>query len=1137
MNPKLQQFLNKVGWVKWALPTALGLVVLSFVSLGLYLVTHPPLAYKDKIAQAIREALQAEKTVVRDVRWTFSFGDLSFGVKALDVDVEGSPRAKALSFKSFVISTQPLKLLFGKMPIKVVAHADKLLLSLPTEKAEAPTANSPLPTWIKYLRLDLEVKADEVSLDAAGLQSFGADSKLSLGEMNVRGTLAGVPGYFNLKFESEVFADLKNSDLSARGPLKSEIEGFFQVEANEPVGVRVSRFDVDLDEMTITGMGFVEKPSTIPLSLSSEVQVFFDKNLAVRTTDISKARLHYDNLNFDLNGSLENNGKVSVRWSVGKTEFKDLHLPFTSLRSVPLEGILETSGQMQYSPQDKLNGFWRMAFNNIKFNSSGLMTGDAASKGRVNLSFMSEGAIEVGRFSSPKTELQVNGTDAEINFLSGKFRKPIGRTFQLVAKAEIKDDNFSLNNFAMTFHQMEVQGSAHLNDISGFLSGAPAEFKMNLGSNRIDVSQYSTFLPLFRKPPPLEGFLEFSGGAEGILKRDHLSSDDIRWRVDRMNLSNFKTVFDKETLIQFGLDGGDFSLTGPMQCSFLFQGRGKGTVVDQASLMSQMDLTRSSLIYQNRFRKPSGIPLVFDVYADQSRQMLRIRRGLLSLHDLNLSFDGQISQGSSRGFVDLKMSKPLKLSNWRSLILDAEDVPFDGLVQWHGRLGFTSPTTMESNFDWQTLSVEGDLNVSDFTGRVNDFRNIVRKGQAKISVLPESINVSSLSFELGGAKVGATGKLDFGRGRKQGNIARLLSREGWELESAITMSRINPDDFASLASARKLPENMKPESLPLGPQIRALLDQPVVKGTKLQIALRSPEVTLKDFRLTGLNARLGWNKGLLQLQPAGFRGFGGGISGSLVWNAEKYYTRKDAPEFSASLKADTLDLTELSKSFKPDFASLVGGKFDGQLTLASNGYEMSEWMDHLRGRMNGRVTAASFETLQVLNKMIDGLTSQSAVKDLLLREAKREACIQKKFSGETDIEIIDGRLAIDKANLNFDAGSSVELKGQVKKDLSVELDGNFLAGAKCISGDARACLADAQGRAAIPFEIRGPAASPSVKAEYAAIATKVAACAGQRLAKRAEAAVKKQVSGAVKQGTDAIENRAKDALKSIFKDK
>lgn len=1141
MNEKVKNLLQKLPSPKSVAKVLGSLVLLVAIVLIAALYAFPAEKYRPLALKQVKAALQADEVTVQKLSWVFSPRDFSFGLELKNLEVKGGPRVESAAIPSLIVKTQPFKILFGKIPARISMSDGRIYAATLPSKDEkskeevksvpTPMPGAGLPKWVEYVRLNLDLGFQELRLPSAEGQH------LLLREGKLGGTVAGFPGHFDLMWSSNLDLQSTQPVMSAKGPVHAKASGFFQATQGKVVGLKISEFSVDAEEVTATALGWFEKPQGVPFAIASGLQFEMSENLQVKGIEVEGGRVEYDGVRFELSARYEE-GKLKTKWAIGRTEIDDFRLPVTGLRNIPLGGILETSGSLSLTPGGLDRGEWRVALNNVKFNTSNIPTDEGVAKGVLDLSFMSEGSIEGGRIYSPRTELQIDGGNAELIFWGGRAKKPIGIPFLIVVKSHIAKDLFKIDELKAIFHTFEIVGSGQIDDIMSAATGGATDFQLQMDTNRLDVSKYAIFLQMFRKPPPLEGFFEFSGGMNGRIDKSAVDLDQLNWRLDRLHLSNFRILIDRESFVQFGLTDGNYGMNGPFVASLLFKGRGEGMRLDRGLLMANADLTDAAIFFQNSMRKPANVPFYLDVFADQSRRSLKVRRGELKIFDSALRFDGVVTQGYNNGFLNLRTIQPLNLSRLQAVLPGA--AAMQGLVEVQTKIGFPKSSPLEASFDWKGLTLEGEVSVQKLQGQFPQFTQPVRDGSFKVLLSNEAVTVPSLKAQLGGAEVFASGKVAFQKSNV-GNIRNLLSREGWDVSGALSLSRFDAKDWAapetetpSVATKTKKPS--LPAPVPTaGEKLKALLDDPLWKKNKWNVGLRVGAGSWDEWNFSNLNLHFVSEDNGWKAQPFAVEALGGQISGSFVLNAEPYRRRKDAPELGLSLKVSSVDLSDAVKHFKPEMAALLGGDFSGRVTMTSQGFEPEDWLRTARGRMSGTVAQGHFDSLPYVQKVIDDLFARPEARDYLMREARKESCVQKEFTADLDAQIAGGGAEVERSKFLFKTGSSIEMKGRLTKDLAVDFDGRFWAGPQCIGGDVRACLADNTGLAVIPFHLSGPASAPTAKADVSKLAQKVAACVVERVAKKAQDAIlKTPAANDVKSELKKAESRAKDALQGLL---
>lgn len=1141
MNEKVKNLLQKLPSPKTVAKVlgSLGFFVALVLAAALY--AFPAEKYRPLVLKQVKAALQAQDVSVQKLSWAFSPRDFSFGLQLRGLEVKGGPRVESASIPSLIVKTQPFKILFGKIPARISMteariHAASLPAKGAPQKAEAkpsapPMPGAGLPKWVEYVRVNLDLGFEELQLPS----SEGQHLLLKQGKLG--GTVAGFPGHFDLLWSSDVDLESTQPLMSAKGPVHAKASGFFQTTDGKIVGLKIAEFAVDTEEVTATALGWFEKPQGVPFSVSSGFQFVLSENLQVKGIEVEGGRVEYDGVRFELSGRYEE-GKLQTKWAIGRTEIDGFRLPVKGLRNIPLGGILETSGSLSLTPGGLDRGEWRLALNNVKFNTSNIPTDEGVAKGELDLSFMSEGSIEGGRIFSPRTELQIDGSNAELVFWGGRTKKPIGIPFLVVVKSHIEKDHFQIDELKAVFHTFELIGTGQVDDIVSAATGGTSNFQLQLDTNRLDVSKYAVFLQMFRKPPPLEGFFEFSGGLNGRIDKSAVKFDELDWRLDRLHLSNFRVLIDRESFVQFGITDSNYGMNGPLMASLLFKGRGEGLRLDRGLLMANVDLTDAAIFFENSMRKPAKVPLYLDVFADQSRRSLKVRRGELKVFDSALRFDGLITQGYNNGFLNVRTVQPLNLSRLQAVLPGA--TALQGLVDVQTKVGFPKSSSLEASFDWKGLTLEGEVSVQKVQGKFPQLTQPVRDGAFKVLFANDAVTVSSLKGQVGGAEVFASGKIGFQKSNV-GNLRNLLSGENWDVSGALSLSRYDAKDWAAPEVEAPPPtEKKKKASFPVaeptaGEKLKALLDDPKWKKNKWNVGLRVGTGSWEKWDFSNLNLHFVSEDGGWRAQPFSVDALGGQVSGSFVLNAEPYRRRKDPPELGLSLKVSSVDMTDAVQHFKPEMAALLGGKFSGRVTLTSQGFEVEDWMRTARGRMSGTVEQGRFDSLPFVQKVVDDLFARPEARDYLMREARKEACVQKEFTADLDAQIAGGGAEVEHSKFRFKTGSTIEMKGRLTKDLAVDFDGNFWAGPQCIGGDVRACLADNTGLAVIPFHLAGPASAPTAKADVSKLAQKVASCVVNRVAKKAQDAIlQTPAANDVKSELKKAESRAKDALQGLF---
>lgn len=1148
MNEKLRGGLRKFGRALKLLIFGFFLVVVAATGAGLIWLQKQPLGeYKKTFLTKSQEALGAQSTSAEVFKWSFKVKDLSLGVVIENFRAVDFKNFSELKIRRLRLATQPLKILFGKFPADLEILGPELLVKAPVASA-TPRPSDParppevladeislahFPAWLRFLRVTYRLEEGSIE------QKLSQGSSVArLENLDVRGLFSGFPGSFDGKLKAQFNVDRAEDNLVIQGPVSVDWDGFFQSDATRVIGFKVEDFNVDFDKLLVSAPYGVEKSAHESLRLSLPLQVILKKDLGLANAKLLAARLHYDKLQVELSGEFNDAQNYNLRWVLNPSSLDNFHAPFAVFRKAKLKGLLETNGHFLSTPADGLTGNWKFSLNNFSLNPAELDEYfEKDSSGKLIASVVSEGTLKRGRFSSPRTEVQLRATDAGLVFKGEKINKPRGDEFEVLIKGKIADDTATIDSLIAKIHTLQLRSTLRIEKFSEFLAGQESPVQVGLQSNRVDLSKWRSYLRGLEKAPPLEGFFEFAGSAEGRIQNDQEFARQLSWRIDRASLSNFRSAFGDNSLWSLDSINPGLKVAGPFALNFIFQGRGVGSRVDRATLLSRIDLTQTSILYNDFFRKPENTPLVVEMNGEQTRNQLQIKRGQFRFHTLNLNFGGTLVQGNRRSFIEIAMDRPVQLSDWREFFIGSAQSPVDGRLSWSGRIGFPQVGDAEENFDWQQLTVEGKLQASDLRGRLTEMRSALTNGQATMVFQPQGVLIPQVKLAFGKTLLNFSGEIAAlnPRSRRPMTLHQLLVQKAWDLNAQLHLNEFAPEDFAS---SKRLGQeggggasSAGATQATFGETLRSWFDKGFPKSSRMRLAATIQKGKFADIQFANLQMRALWDNHLFKMQPFSMEAVGGKIAGTLNFDVSPYYSRKDQPELTSSLKVQKINLKSLLRATKPEMEKTLGGLLTGELTLASHGWEPEDLVQKSRGRVSGQIDQGEFETLMVLQSQIEGLISNSAARDYLLKEARQEKCLQKNFVAQIDSEIKNGGLEIGQADLKFAAGSQITFKGRLDKNVNVDLLGDFQAGRECLGGDVQKCLAGPDGRALIPFKIQGPAAQAKANIPLADLTKKIVTCATAKTVNQAKAVAEKHIET----GKSKLEDMAREKLKKIFK--
>ncbi|MEO5666789.1 MAG: hypothetical protein ABIR96_01885, partial [Bdellovibrionota bacterium] len=680
-------------WVSYFV--AVPILFTCIAGLGFFWI-YPAYELRPWVTEKLVSQLKAQSLKVGEMSWDHSLSQLSLGVELKDIEIQKGAWFHSLKVDELRLSFSPIALLTAGTPFNLEANGldANLKLSSPRrfvrpskEVPAAPTTKSEqLVEWTR--KLLSYAKGYKIKLERSKIQlelPVGAEDaqipnmlQINLQDVDLEAELdASWRQKIHLKALAQ--AGTKSGSWILAGPLGLESQSTLSVrEEDIPVSLDFKKFDLDLSETNFTGWGALERFAPGKFVIQAKPRVLFreeDSQLVIGELISGESHAFLDDLKIDLTSRYQPRKEFQLEWLVGRSEVKSLHLPLKWLRRAPGAGIVSSMGRLQLRERlDNSDFTWRFALNNFKIDAADLATiwGDQnSSSGPVLVSAVSEGRLQNGRLDSPRTEVQIDATAAEWDPPGSVFAKPAGHKAQLLLRMSHDDGGLKVSHLDLEMHTLKLEGQGHLKNLLGLLlSDEAAPYDLSLVSNNVDLSEWTSLFPSFRKIP-LQGFFQTKGDFYGTYDpKDENTWSKIGWNFEKFHLSNIAGAFQRGENIDVA--GMRQDMSGPFSMSFFFVGRGEGTRVNRATLLSQADLTNASIWFGEKFRKPQGTPLVFQFSADQSRNRVHIDKGSFRLADLDMNFSGDMIQGLGRSRLKVLLKDPIDLSTWKEFFPDAK---------------------------------------------------------------------------------------------------------------------------------------------------------------------------------------------------------------------------------------------------------------------------------------------------------------------------------------------------------------------------------------------------------------------------------------------------------------------------------
>jgi hypothetical protein len=1078
-----------------------GLLLPALIPMGVlayWFYTHPAEDLRPVLIARISRLSGSASVELGHIEWKHSLAPLELGVAVSDLEIREAghfgvarfPEARvALSIAGLFGPNELFRFRAGDARIEIAGRRDA---GIATQVGKAVEAKS--PTWLPSgggVKLSLE-NATLVLGEQKEIH------KLQV-EIDVDGLLGGVEA----KVEGDFAVQAESWTLV--GPFEVELEGSTRKLDGVLDAVEIDDAKVHLDAASFEGFGFMEKGPQIPLLLEvREGSIdFSDQNghAVFEGIDLREGRLHFDEIGMDVSAYWDENGSSRYSWTLGKTEVKALHFPFKILRKAESQGVVDSHGRLEFGPEsDDTKGNWRLAFNNVRWDAAHIAAALGqprhASSGLIRASFVTEGGIRAGRIVSPRTEIQFDATESQVDFFDGAFVKPRDDGARLLVRAEIGDDTLRVGSFKLDLHTLSASGDASFKGFRDWISGRNrSAFEAKLFTNNVDLSRWNAYFPFFNRVP-LQGYLHLAASlnSEVSLKDEALFPSPISWNVERLNLSNFKGSIERSGYFsEKDLPEDSLHLSGPLAGNLLFRGRGDDWKVNRGDLLAQLDLNDASFIVGSRFRKPEKIPFQLEVSLEQARNSVEVKRGLMRLHELELNFTGGIVQGSARNRLQVAMLKPVRLENWDGFFLGLpRDFPLKGELQWRGDIGFAQAESMDAALDWSKLSVAGQFGFKDLSFPIPLFGKRLSGANGSVLLQPSLITIPDLRFNTGDSEVSLAGSIRrrSGKGENGFYLSDWFSPKPVEIDASLTLSKFDPLNFVPHGDgllARFLKSDIAPES-------------------RVTLSVNADSGEWNDLALSNLLARFEWDRGQLRVRPFSVKAMGGAVSGS--WNSDfrPVYQRKDPVLHSANFELRDLSVP-LFLGFVngQDWGFTGSGRMTGLFTgSASSKPGASEFSD-LRGRFKGLMKGGGHVASTALKGMLGEFFRQTPGADYLLKDAKLEACIDPSFDADFDLQLVDGGLNVEQSEFRYPSGTRVFWSARIGEGGSFKTQAAFTPGPSCVKGDARECLLKLAPRGRIPFAAGGSTKLLDLHMESKEWSRSLASCVAGRIESRVKA--------------------------------
>jgi hypothetical protein len=434
-----------------------GVLVVGALGFSYWIFSQPLDPLRVLIVDKIRRDFGAQSVEIKSIHWNAHPRSLRLGIAIDGVEIGKLGHIHQFQTPRIELSVKFLKLLKGALPLDVKIAQGSLkwgpsTSSESTSMVAAPvgdTKNKALNFVLGRLSgLSLEYSNLDVEMIPATFSHNDGEAYFLFEKLSGRLTMGLLRGPYDLSLEGETNISVQKK-LRVQGAFELKSRGVSQSAEGKTVGFKIDEILVDLSKLDMRALGFVSKPAGKKLVLNSVGEVIFSPDGTFDSIELKSGLLRYDPLAIGFSGLIGAGGRsMSFDWGYGPVPVDQLELPIRGIETVGMSGNFESTGQFKWKLPNPIELFWKLNFNNFRIDLEKLHGQvDPDSKGSVHLSFVSEGSLTEGHVRSPRTELQIQGTEAEIVLAKRNFVKPAGDPFSLIAKVSCELDDYSLDLF------------------------------------------------------------------------------------------------------------------------------------------------------------------------------------------------------------------------------------------------------------------------------------------------------------------------------------------------------------------------------------------------------------------------------------------------------------------------------------------------------------------------------------------------------------------------------------------------------------------------------------------------------------------------------------------------------------------
>lgn len=310
----------------------------------------------------------------------------------------------------------------------------------------------------------------------------------------------------------------------------------------------------------------------------------------------------------------------------------------------------------------------------------------------------------------------------------------------------------------------------------------------------------------------------------------------------------------------------------------------------------------------------------------------------------------------------------------------------------------------------------------------------------------------------------------------------------------------------------------------------------------IPVAIRSSDARLSGFDLENIaidvvyRAAKRGSEVKLEQVTIGLAG------GTVILRGDIVLGKPGNSPFDLTTKIDSIDSGELATALMGVPAGALSGSLGGDIALKGDSLEWESLKKTLVGRLSLDVGEGALEQVNILNKLVGGLTSAPGLGQIVaasIRDIAPDALSGNRTAFEginMALEILDG--AVHAKDLSLSAGDfSLQAAGKVGLDGAVAANGKIvfseeLSGKILAKADQLGPLLGDDKQVTIPLRIGGTTESPTLLPDLSALTGK----AKEELKNRAAEALADAIFGKNRDGEEPAKKADRDSAEGLIKE-